>query len=259
MHRRNLYLPLLLWALLAVRPVSAQSVDALGQQVPWVAAALSEFLSDSRSFVARLEVQLPAEPGEKPVALPFTVAMDQGQMRLDLRLADVSRDLVPAELLTPLKQAGWDRLQLLYHPRGATRLVVPAEKAYVEFPKSTNEPSKMENDAMQKLGGMEKKLLSVESVDGHPCRKYRLIDKEGKQEAYVWEATDLNALPIKLSIKSEGQLYIFQFRQVRMGRPDAKVFGIPTDYRKAGSAQELIAGVMLRSLGSGKSPFSLAE
>ena len=261
MHRRALTLSLLLWALLATRPVSAQSVDSLGQQVPWMAAALSEFLSDTRSFVARLEVQLPAEAGEKPITLPFTLAMDQGQMRLDLRLADVSQDLLPTEFLTPLKQAGWERVQLHYHPRATTRLVIPAEKAYVEFPKGTNGPSKLENEAAQKLGGMEKKLLGIESVDGHPCRKYQLSGKAGKQmeEAYVWEATDLDTLPIKLSVKSEGERYTFQFRQVRMGKPDARVFTIPAGYRKAGSAQELVAGVLFRSIGAGKSPLSLAE
>jgi hypothetical protein len=261
MPRRKFYCLFLLGALLAIRPVNAQSVNALTEQVPWVAAALSEFLSDSRSLVARMEVQLPAEPGERPIALPFTIAMDQGQMRLDLRLADIGQDLLPAEFLTPLKQAGWDRIQMIYHPQAPTRIVIPAEKAYVEFPKSNDGPTKIENEAMLKLGRMERKLLSIESIDGHPCRKYRLTSKEGNQveEAYVWEATDLNALPIKLSVKTEGQLYTFQFRQVRMGRPDPRVFGIPTTYRKASSAQELFAGVLLKSIGSGKNPFSLAE
>lgn len=261
MHRRSLYWLILLGALLVSRPASAQSVNALSEQVPWVAAALSEFLSDSRSLVARMEVQLPAEAGEKPIALPFTIAMDQGQMRLDLRLADIGQDLLPTEFLAPLKQAGWDRLQMIYHPQAPTRIVIPAEKAYVEFPKSADGPSKTENEAMLKLGRMEKKLLNIESVDGHPCRKYRLTSKEGNQveEAYVWEATDLNALPIKLTVKTGGQLYGFQFRQVRMGRPDPRAFGIPTTYRKASSAQELLAGVLLKSIGSGQSPFSLAE
>jgi hypothetical protein len=250
---------LLLWALLAVKPVSAQSVDALGKQVPWVAATLSEFISDSRSFVARAELQLPSEDGRKPLLLPFGVAMDQGQMRWDLRLADVSSELVPSEFLSPLKQAGWERVQMFYHPQAATRLVVPAEKAYVEFAQATNGPSKLENDASLKLGRMEKKLLGSETVDGHPCKKYRLTNKEGIQveEALLWEATDLQGLPIKLQVKSEGQMYGFQFRQVRMGKPDAKVFGIPADYRKANSAQELLAGALLKSLGQGKSTLSL--
>ncbi len=261
MLRRCLYLSILLWALLANRPVSAQSVDTLGQQVPWVAAALSEFLSDTRSFVARLEVQLPAETGEKPLSLPFAIAMDQGQMRLDLRLAEINPDLLPAEFLTPLKQAGWDKILMLYHPQATTRLVVPAEKTYVEFSKSTQGPARMENDALLKLGRMEKKLLNIESLDGHPCRKYRLTSKEGDQveEAYVWQATDLNALPIKLSVKTAGQVYAFQLRQVRVGRPDPRSFTIPADYRKTGSAQELLAGVIFKSLGTGKSPFLLVE
>jgi hypothetical protein len=263
MSRLCLIVCLLLSLLLGSQRVTAQSVDALGQQVPWVAAALSEFLSDSRSFVARLEVQLPAEPGEKPPTLPFSIALDQGQLRLDLRLADVGQDLLPSEFLTPLKQAGWERLLLLYHPQTATKLVVPAEKTYVEFPRSANGPSpgKMENDTMLKLGKMEKKLLSIESVDGHPCRKYHLTSKTGDklEEAYVWEATDLNALPIKLSVKSGNELYTFQLRQVRMGRPDARSFAIPADYRKSGSTQELLTGVLLKSLGNGKFPLSLVE
>jgi hypothetical protein len=259
MPARSKILGLLLWALLAIRPVSAQSVDGLNQQVPWVAAALSEFISDSRSFVARAELQLPAEEGRKALTLPFGVAMDDGRMRWDLRLADISPELVAAEFINPLKQAGWERIQMFYHPQAATRLVVPAEKAYVEFAQSTNGPSKLENDSALKLGKMEKKLIASETVDGHPCKKYRLTSKEGAQveEAFLWEATDLQGLPIKLQVRSAGQLYGFQFRQIRMGKPDPKVFGIPADYRKANTAQELLAGAMLRSLGQGKSALSL--
>lgn len=261
MHRRKSWLSILLLALFLVSNARGQGIDALGQQVPWVAAALSEFLSDSRSFVARLEIQIPGDDTHEPATLPLTVAMDQGQMRFDLRLADIGQELVPSEFLSPLRQAGWDRLQVNYHPQAPTRLVVPAEKAYVEFAKSTTGPTKMENDAMLKLGRMEKELLSIESVDGHPCRKYRLTSKEGNQveEAYVWEATDLERLPIKLFVKTEGLVYSFQFKQLRMGRPDSRVFGIPANYRKASSAQELFAGVLLKSIGSGKIPFSLAE
>lgn len=261
MHRPFSFCLVLFWALLATRSVSAQNLDTIGQQVPWVAAALSEFLSDSRSFVARMEVQVPGEPGERSATLPFTIVMDEGQMRLDLKLVEISSDLMPSEFLTPLKQAGWERVMLLYHPKATTRLVVPAEKAYVEFPRSTNGPTKMENEAAQKLGGMEKKLLGIESIDGHPCRKYRLTGKGGQQveEAYVWEATDLNTLPIKFSVKSEGRFYHFQLRQVKLGKPDSRLFTLPAGYRKSGSAQELVAGVLLKSLGNGKSPFTLPE
>jgi hypothetical protein len=242
---------LLICALLGGLSARAQNADEITKQVPWIAAALSEFISDSRSFIARAELQMPAEPGQKPLILPFGVAMDQGQMRWDLRLADISQDLVPAEVLTPLRQAGWERVQMLYHPQSATRLVVPAEKAYVEFAQSTNGPSKLENDSALKLGKMQKKLLGTEIFDGHPCKKYRLTAKEGTQveEALLWEATDLQNLPVKLQVRSEGQLYSFQFRQIRMGKVDAKIFGIPADYRKASSAQGLLTGALLKSLG----------
>lgn len=263
MLRRYPILLLLLGLLLASRPVCAQSMDAMGKQVPWVAAALSEFISDSRAFVARAELQLPSEDGQSSLTVPFVVAMDNGQMRMDLRLADIDGRLVPTEFLSAFKNAGWDRLELLYHPQTATRLVVPAEKAYVEFPKSNAEPTKMENDAMLKLGRMDKVLTGKEMVDGHPCLKYRLTSKDEAahvDEAYLWQASDLNALPIKLVVKSEGYTYGFQFKQVRMGQPNPKVFGIPASYHKVSSAQALISGVLLKSLGGiDKSPLSVQE
>jgi len=252
---------LLLWALLAARPVSAQSVEDFTQQVPMMSALLSEFITDTHSFVAQGELRLLKGDRSMKYSLPFTVAMDQGVMRWEVKLSDIGKEVIPDEMLLPLKQAGWERLQLIYHPKTGARLVIPAERAYVNLIASTNGPSKLENEAAQKQGQLVKKFVGYAEEGKQFYKTYTLSfpDSAPKDKATLWENQTLGGLPTMLVVENAGQKYGFYLRKVRMGKPDAKVFAMPSDYQKASSVEALITKAVFRSLGQVKEKLSLTD
>ncbi|MEW6305259.1 MAG: DUF4412 domain-containing protein [Verrucomicrobiota bacterium] len=244
-----------LWTvLLAVWPAAAQQPQQLGaitDKAAFLSAAMSEFLSDSRAFTATGELRVTSAQGESPMTLPFTVAMLNGRMRWDLNLTQAGSP-VPAESMDLLKQIGLDRIVLLMAPNEKMLVAFPTMKAYLE--QTMPKDQAIEDKAVNKLGRFVKTPLGKETIDGHPCMKYRLSDPKdtsGKEQAVVWQAEDLNDLPIRLYVKAQDDAYDFRFKRVRMGNPDERVFARPVGFTKHESTDSLMAAIMAKSLGEG--------
>ena len=120
--------------LLAAAVVQAQSggIPAINSQAPFLAAALSEFFSDTRAFTAGAELALPTKEGGESLKLPFGVAMADGQMRWELNLANVKSAELPPEALTGIKEMGLDRMAFIYIPSKPLTLLLPGMKTYIE-------------------------------------------------------------------------------------------------------------------------------
>ena len=72
-----------------------------------------------------------------------------------------------------------------------------------------------------------------ETVEGHPTKKYHAtVIRDGEKEAagFLWEATDMNNLPIKH--QSENQQTTTVWKNVRTGSVSDSVFEIPAGYAK---------------------------
>lgn len=223
--------------------------DDVGKRAPFLAAALSEFFSDSREFSARAELSLPnRSPGD---SIPIGLAMSEGRMRWQLNMSQVRSAHFPPERIALLKQMKLDSVILYLQPDSQLMAAFPRMKAWVETP-----PPKAKNiqeAAQSKIGGMKKTPLGKETVDGHPCLKYRLTvpeENNPNQVAVTWEATDLNNLPIKVMVKIEGQIYGLQLRNILPGKSDERLFQPPPGYTKSASFTSLFQESWLRNLGN---------
>ncbi len=247
--KRLFFLPVLTLALLAGNGVSrGQALNPVAQQVPFFAAALSEFISDTRAFTAKAELHLPAAPEEKPLVLPFTVAMLDGKMRWDLNVNQLKQSALPEEASAILQQLSLDRLVIIKKPEQKTVLLFPSTRAYTELTMERN--AEIENQAELKMGRMERKLVGKETVDGHPCNVYHLVlpeDKAKEEEAAVWQATDLKDLPIRIRVKVKADVYMLQFRNVVYRAPEAKVFEIPAGFTRYDNADAMVQAAVLKS------------
>lgn len=227
----------------AAHSQQATAIPAIGAQAPFLAAALSEFFSDTRAFTAGVELALPAKEGAEPLKLPFGIAMADGKMRWELNLASVKSAALSPEDLTGMKGMGLDRLFFIYLPGKPLALVFPGLKSYVEM--AAPKPEGVQQQAQEKIGRLEKRELGRETIAGQPTVKYAVKVPGDAGTATVWQATNLQNLPVKIVITKDQQTYQLQLSNVRLGQPDAAYFQLPAGFAKQANLDAVIqAGAM---------------
>ena len=240
-------------SLLIVAPVAraqnAAGLPAINSQAPFLAAALSEFFSDTRAFTAGVEMTLPAKESGESLKLPFGVAMADGKMRWELNLANVKSAELPPESITGMKDMGLDRMFFIYLPGKPLTLTLPGMKSYVEMavPKTDG----VQQQAAEKIGRLEKKEIGRENVAGQPTVKYAVKVRGDDGTATVWQATNLQNLPIKIAMTKDKQTYQFQLSNIKLGQPDAAYFTVPAGFAKQTDLSAVIQAAAMKSFGAG--------
>ena len=237
----------LLIAAPALHAQQATGIPAINSQAPFLAAALSEFFSDTRAFTAGVELTLPAKEGGESLKLPFGVAMADGKMRWELNLANVKSADLPPEAITGIKDMGLDRMFFIYLPGKPLTLALPGMKSYVEMavPKTDG----VQQQAQEKIGRLEKREIGRENIAGQPTVKYAVKIPGDDGIATVWQATNLQNLPVKIAITKDKQTYQLQLSNIKLGQPDAAYFTVPAGFAKQTDLSAVIQAAAMRSLG----------
>lgn len=225
----------------------ATGIPAINSQAPFLAAALSEFFSDTRAFTAGVELTLPAKEGGESLKLPFGVAMADGKMRWELNLANVKSAELPPEAIQGIKDMGLDRMFFIYLPGKPLTLALPGMKSYIEMavPKTDG----VQQQAQEKIGRLEKKELGRENIAGQPTVKYAVKVPGDDGTATVWQATNLQNLPVKIAITKDKQTYQLQLSNIKLGQPDAAYFAVPAGFAKQTDLNAVIQAAAMKSLG----------
>ncbi len=208
-----------------------------------LAALLSEFLTDSRPFIARAELTVGGAGESGLVKVPMTVSMASGRSRWNVNLSDASGvDETTGELLVQMKLS---RLALIVQP-DRTRVILPDAGSFADM---TNQPnSGIQLEAGKKITHVQKAHVGREVVNGLACLKYKVTvpdGKGGKQEAHVWEAEKLNGLPVRFEARQDGTVTALQFFDVKLANPDPRAFDTPAQYTRHASIESLLQSALL--------------
>jgi hypothetical protein len=243
-------LPLCAALLLAASAAPAQNatgIPAINSQAPFLAAALSEFFSDTRAFTAGVELTVAGQGGGEGMKLPFGVAMADGKMRWELNLANVKSAELPPEAIAGIKDMGLDRLFFIYLPGKPLTLGFPGMKSFVELP--VPKVDGVQQQAQEKVGRLEKKELGREAIAGQPTVKYAVKVPGDDGTATVWQATNLQNLPVKIAITKDKQTYQLQLSNIKLGQPDAAYFAVPAGFARQADMNAVIQAAAMKSLG----------
>ena len=232
----------------AVRAQNATGIPAVNARAPFLAAALSQFFSDTRAFTAGVEMTLPTQGGGEGMKLPFGVAMADGKMRWELNLANVKSAELSPEVIASIKEMGMDQMFFIYLPGKPLTLALPGMKSYVEMP--LPKPEGVQQQAAEKIGRLEKKEIGRETIAGQPTVKYAVKVPGDDGTATVWQATNLQNLPVKIAITKDQQTYQLQLSNIRLGQPDAAYFTVPAGFAKQADLTAVIQAAAMKSLGS---------
>ena len=105
----------------------------------------------------------------------------------------------------------------------------------------------------EKIGLRGVKVIEV-TINGHPCVKNQVVitdDKGEKHEATVWSATDLKDFPVRILSKEKDDTIIMNFKDIKLARPDAKLFEKPAGYTEYPSKEAMMQAVMMKMMQSG--------
>jgi len=211
-------------------------------------AAMLKLFGNTTAFTSKSQVQMLDKADKETMSLPLDFALLEGKIRLDLDLTKIkSKDLTP-EMIAPFKQMNMTKMATVVRTdKKQTLVIYPGLQAYAETPMSSEE--KADWDSKYKL---EKTLLGKDTFDGHPCEKNRVVLIDGKgarQEALVWNATDLKDFPVQIQLKQPDATVVMQFRDLQLVRPEAKQFEAPAGYAKHESIEKLMQAAMAKMLG----------
>jgi outer membrane lipoprotein-sorting protein len=121
-------------------------------------------------------------------------------------------------------------------------MIQPAQKSYMEMktpPGSVNVGKTMQiDDLVNKLGGknaVTQKLVGKETVNGYPCEKYVITQKQPRpgaprETATVWLSKKLG-IPVRIKIAGQMPTEI-NFTNIRQGGVSDSIFELPKGFKK---------------------------
>lgn len=205
-------------------------------------AAMMKIFGKTTAFTAKAEVKI---SGAQEMTMPMEMAVLDGKMRTTMDITAIKGSQFPPQAAAQMKQMGMDQIITITTPMQKSVLMIyPNLKSYAEMPVSAA------GAGSDKEPKMEKTEIGKDTVDGRATVKNKVVitDDDGKATTMtVWNAPDLKDFPVKMEIIESGNQVTIVYKDIKTGKPDAKLFEAPADFKKYSSPQEMMMEVMQRA------------
>ena len=213
-------------------------------------AALAQLFGKNNSFTAQAAMRV-LGPDQKELASgPLEFAMLNGNVRVDVDIAKLKSDQIPAAAAASLKQMGMERIASVFRAdKKAMYLIYPSVEAAVDTPLSKEDTASLASPP--KLTFTE---LGKEVLDGVAVTKNKVAYTDAKgasHTAFTWTAASLKGFPLQLQTEENGNVLILRFSNVKLSKPEAKLFDIPSGYTKYADMQAMTMGIMKKMMNGG--------
>jgi hypothetical protein len=206
-------------------------------------AALTRLFGETKAFTAKVDVQVLDNSQQELASVPMEFAFLDNKTRMEMDLTQMKNKQMPPGMAESLKQMGMAQFVNIIRPdKKLVYAMYPNMKVVLSQPLP-----KADAEAAEKPPKLEKTELGKETVDGHPCVKTMNVftDQEGKKiEATTWNATDLKDFPVQIQTKDNENTSFLRFKQVKLAKPDEKLFDPPVDFTQYTNQMELQQAVM---------------
>lgn len=207
--------------------------------------AFLRIFDQHKAFSATADMNI-TEAGQKDsMSVTFALALSDVNVRFEVDLANAKGSMISPEVVTQMKAAGMDRvISIMRMDKKRLYIIYPGLKSYADVA--------IPDQSAQSLGKSlkaDRKPVGKEKVGQHSCTKVALTitdDKGRKQPITSWEASDLKGFPVQAQMTENGQNILVKMRDVKLTRPEAKLFEPPAGYKKYNDIQALMAAAMLQ-------------
>jgi len=201
-------------------------------------------------FTARASIRVTDAAQQEVFSAPVGFTVLDNKIRLDLEITDIKYKDLPTALAGSLKQLGFSKIVSVVRPdKQASYIIYPEQQLYLTMPLT-----KEDADSALKPVKTEKTALGMDTLDGKPCAKSKVLLKQdgGKTlEATVWTTPELKDFPVQVLSVDGGNTSIIRFKDVHFVKPEAARFELPPGYTGYSSYQELLGGLMKKIMGGG--------
>lgn len=222
---------------------------------PGLTAALVRLLDGIPAFTAHLDLRQTDAKGVETLNAPMKFSFLNSKMRGEIDIAKLKAKEMPALAGSAAKSVGMETVVMLLRPDlHESQQYYPTFQACVYAPIGDDELV-----PLKKPVKLVKTPVAREPVDGHPCVKSKvtITDADGvRYAADVWFASDLKSFPLKVKAVDGGGSLELHFTDVKLEKPDAKTFDLPSGTAKyddpADLSQAVLKKFLSQALGSSK-------
>ena len=217
-----------------------------GGGAPGMNPAVAKLFGNNKAFSTKATMTM--NNGDQPMSMDMNLFMMDGKMRSEM---DMTKNKgIPAATSERMKQMGMDQIVTIARPdKKVSLMIFPSMQAYSETAFDEAQAKAAASDYK-----IEKQSMGKETFDGHPCEKNKVTitdDKGEKHEALVWNAVDLKDFPLQMEMNEDGKAIKMHFTNIKLEKPDAKVFEAPEGFTKYGSQMELMGAEMRKRAAAG--------
>lgn len=144
----------------------------------------------------------------------------------------VSRICVGGKDRWRVEMVGQPQVQIVRLDRKVMYTLLPPSKSYFEMPMTDEEASPAFKAESRVQGKVTRKPLGTEQVGGRPTRKYEVtITAPGQKPRvmYEWFSEELG---VPLKMMPADQTWSMEYRNVKLGPQDPKLFEVPAGFTK---------------------------
>ena len=221
-----------------------------GPPQPRFGDSMSKVFSEHPAFTANMLMETKAE--NQVMTMPGKLTYLNGKARFEMDMTKIKGGGMPPETAQQMKEMGMGEMVNITRPdKNETYIIYPGLKAYAVTATTNGKPT---SEAPGKAAEIKKTEIGKETVDGHPCTKYKMIvkDDEGKDhEMTVWTASDLKDFPIKMQMQENETPVTMTYRDVKLEKPEESLFEPPAGFQRYNDVGTLMRESMMKRLAPG--------
>ena len=206
-------------------------------------SAMAKLFGKNTAFSSQMVMEMKSESAG--MTMPGKLAFLDGKSRFEMDMANAKGAALPPQAAEQLKAMGMAEIISITRPdKKEQYLVYPGLKSYAAVPSTDTAV-----DGAQKPDDLTKTELGKETINGHPCTKYKVLIKDdtGKEhESTIWSASDLKDFPIKIEMTNEGVPSTITFNDVKFEKPDESLFNPPADFQRYNDPNTMMREAMMK-------------
>ena len=207
---------------------------------------MEKLFSGNPVFSATMQTETATANG--PLIVVAKMFYNHQNTRIDMDVANIKSAALPRGTVSQMQAVGIDKfVTIIPADKKTTTIVYPKLRSYATMALANGTSG---NDyTIQSI-----KPMGSETVNGHPSTRNQVTMTAGNtsREFTVWNASDLNNFPVKISMSTGNGSEVLTFQNVSFNKLRSDIFTPPSNFTRYDTVQDIMqSAVMSHSPGAG--------